>query len=181
MKPQSVGIPLLDDLHHRYMAFRWSREHLRRWKSVPLEPGTDLRLTGSASEVKRRLKLQAHVTDTMSLRMSASTRAPRMPVDFRRQGGGDRASLSWQVAVIGDMLATLETLTTAGQHHLMGKVVAVVRDQVLRAATLVSRPDRATLARLVEDLERESDRRSPDLSVFTPRAERLIKILAVVR
>ena len=109
--------------------------------------------------------------------MSVTTSAaPRMLVDR-----GDRESLWWQVSVIGDMLATLDTLTTAGQHHVMGKVVAVVRDQVLRAGPLVSRPDRDVLAGLVEDLEHESDRLSPDPSVFRPRAARLIKLLAVVR
>ena len=38
----------------------------------------------------------------------------------------------WAMALAADE-RTLDTLTTAGQHHMMGKVVAVVRDQVLRA------------------------------------------------
>jgi hypothetical protein len=79
------------------------------------------------------------------------------------------------------MVATLDTLTTAGQHHVIGKVVAVVRDQVQRAAPLVSRREREILAGLVQEIEQESDRVSPNLSVFTPRAERLIGLLALVR
>lgn len=93
----------------------------------------------------------------------------------------DHASLFWQVSVLGDMVATLGTLTTAGQHHVIGKVVAVVRDQVRRAAPLVTRREREILAGLVTEMERESDRVSPDLAVFTPRAERLIGLLALVR
>ena len=85
------------------------------------------------------------------------------------------------VSVIGDMLATLGTLTTAGQHLVMSKVVAVVREQVRRASPLVSRSDREILAGLVEDLERESDRLSPNPSAFTPHAERLSKVLPLVR
>ena len=78
------------------------------------------------------------------------------------------------------MVATLDTLTRAGQQHVIGKVVAVVRDQVRRAAPLVSRREREILAGLVADMARESDRLSPDLSVFTPRAEKLIELLALV-
>jgi hypothetical protein len=104
----------------------------------------------------------------------------KAPLD-RRRNDGDGASPAWQVSVIGDMLATLDTLTTAGQHHVMGKVVAVVREQVRRASPLVSWPEREMLAGLVEDLEHESDRRSPDLAVFMPRAEKIIKVLAVAR
>ena len=114
----------------------------------------------------------------MSQRMSLKICVPGMAVDPRTSG--DRASLSWQVSVLGDMVATLDTLTTAGQHHVIGKVVAVVRDQVRRAAPLVSRRERDILAGLVEEMEHESDRVSPDLSVFTPRAERLIGLLSLV-
>ena len=115
----------------------------------------------------------------MGLRMSLTLRPPGMPVDLLRTE--DRASLSWQVSVLGDMVATLDTLTTAGQHHVIGKVVAVVRDQVQRAAPLVTRREREILTGLVEEMERQSDRVSPDLSVFTPRAERLFGLLSLVR
>jgi hypothetical protein len=111
--------------------------------------------------------------------MSLMTHVPGLPIDLPT--GGETVSLSWQVSVLGDMVATLETLTTAGQHHIIGKVVAVVRDQVRRASPLVSRREREMLAGLVEEMARESVRVSPDLSVFTPRAERLIGLLALVR
>ncbi|HEX3902245.1 MAG TPA: hypothetical protein VH853_05290 [Polyangia bacterium] len=107
-------------------------------------------------------------------------RAPKPPAE-RWRDGEDYPSASWQVAVLGDMLATLDTLTAAGQHHVMSKVLAVVREQVGRMAPMFSGPDRKILAGLVGDLEHESDRRSPDPSIFTPRAERLIKLLALVR
>ena len=111
--------------------------------------------------------------------MSLTLHVPAIPVDLLRTD--ERASLSWQVSVLGDMVATLDTLTTAGQQHVIGKVLAVVRDQVRRAAPLVSRRERDILAGLVEEMEHESDRVSPDLSVFTPRAERLFGLLALVR
>jgi hypothetical protein len=111
--------------------------------------------------------------------MSLTLRVPGIPVDVLRTD--ERASLSWQVSVLGDMVATLDTLTTAGQQHVIGKVLAVVRDQVQRAAPLVTRREREILAGLVEEMAHESDRVSPDLSVFTPRAERLFGLLALVR
>ena len=110
--------------------------------------------------------------------MNLTMSAPRLPADLRTTG--EPTSVSWQVSVLGDMVATLDTLTRAGQQHIIGKVVAVVRDQVRRAAPLVSRRERETLAGLVEEMARESDRVSPDLSVFTPRAERLFGLLALV-
>jgi hypothetical protein len=111
--------------------------------------------------------------------MSLTLGVPRIPVDLLRSD--ERASLSWQVSVLGDMVATLDTLTTAGQQHVIGKVLAVVRDQVQRAAPLVSRREREILAGLVEEMAHESDRMSPDLAVFTPRAERLFGLLSLVR
>jgi hypothetical protein len=111
--------------------------------------------------------------------MSLTIHVPGMAAQPRTSS--DHASLSWQVSVLGDMVATLDTLTTAGQQHVIGKVVAVVRDQVRRAAPLVSRGEREILAGLVEEMQHASDRVSPDLSVFTPRAERLFGLLALVR
>jgi hypothetical protein len=111
--------------------------------------------------------------------MSLTLGVPGIAVDLLL--ADERASLSWQVPVLGDMVATLGTLTTAGQQHVIGKVLAVVRDQVRRAAPLVSRREREILAGLVQEMEHESDRVSPDLSVFTPRAERLFGLLALVR
>lgn len=112
--------------------------------------------------------------------MSVTPDGPRTLVD-PRPNGDDGASPSWQVSVIGGMLATLDTLSAAGQHHVMSKVLAVVREQVRRASPLVSRPKRAALAGLLKYLQRESERRSPDPSVFAPCAERLIEILAIAR
>jgi hypothetical protein len=111
--------------------------------------------------------------------MSLTLRVPGSPVDLSQRD--DRSSLSWQVSVLGGMVATLDTLTAAGQHHVISKVVAVVRDQVRRAAPLVSRREREILAGLVEEMEEASDRVSPDLSAFTPPAERLMGLLALVR
>ena len=94
--------------------------------------------------------------------MSLTLGVPGIPVDLLRTD--ERASLSWQVSVLGDMVATLDTLTAAGQQHVMGKVLAVVRDQVQRAAPMVSRREREILAGLVQEMEHESDRVSPRIS-----------------
>ena len=59
----------------------------------------------------------------MGLRMSLTLRVPEIPVDLLRTD--ERASLSWQVSVLGDMVATLDTLTTAGQQPYDQRVAAL--------------------------------------------------------
>ena len=83
-----------------------------------------------------------------------------------------------RLAVAREMLETLETLTNAGQRHLMAKVVTFVRGQVSAAAR--ERP-RAVAFQLLTELQRQSERPSPDLAAFRTVAETLLALLAPLR
>jgi hypothetical protein len=78
------------------------------------------------------------------------------------------------------MLVTLETLTTAGQHHDMRKVVGFMTDEIRRLEPRLSRRNQQTLAGLVAQLERETARRLPDLPAFARGTENLIALLGAV-
>jgi hypothetical protein len=87
-------------------------------------------------------------------------------------------TLADELATVQQMLATLDTLTTAGQRHLMTKVVAFVEDHV---PLVVERADGGKHSALHEDLallRHESERPLPSAAAFEERAERLLARLA---
>ncbi|HLK92073.1 MAG TPA: hypothetical protein VKZ18_19430 [Polyangia bacterium] len=88
--------------------------------------------------------------------------------------------LSPLFSVIREMLGTLETLTTAGQQHDMCKVVAFMTDEIRRVSPRLSRRNQLTLADLVAQLERQTQRRLPDLQAFALGTENLISLLGAV-
>lgn len=81
------------------------------------------------------------------------------------------------LAIVRQMLATLDTVTLAGQRHLMTKVVALVDAQVDRAIQHVGRGNRRTLQEQLTLLKRESDRLLPSIAAFRDRAESLLALL----
>ena len=85
-----------------------------------------------------------------------------------------------QLAVVRGMLATLDSLTAAGQHHVMSKVIGFVDDQSRRALGGMSPRNRRAFMELLAHLRRESDRISSDITNFVRRAEALIALLAAV-
>ncbi len=113
--------------------------------------------------------------------MSASIRVVEVVQDLppdRRNGEG--ALLVRQLSVIREMLGTLDTVTIAGQHHLMDKVIAFVNGQLRRAPTCLSDRNRATLVDLITQLRGESDHLLPDAARFAQRAENLINLLTAI-
>ena len=82
-----------------------------------------------------------------------------------------------RLAVAREMLDTLETLTNAGQRHLMAKVVTFIEGQISKAVPAVRERPRAA-ALLLTELQRQSERPAPDLAAFRTHAETLIALLA---
>jgi len=83
-----------------------------------------------------------------------------------------------KLATIRQMLASLDTLTIAGQRHLMTKVLAFVEDHAQR---MVHRAGSCTHSALRDDLallRHESERPLPSTAAFGERAERLLALLA---
>jgi hypothetical protein len=93
----------------------------------------------------------------------------------------EQAVRSRQLSVIPEMLATLDTLTTAGQHHTIGKVVAFIQEQVRHAIPRVSRRNQATLSELMEHLKQESERLFPDPASVSRHATILMTLIAAVQ
>lgn len=79
-----------------------------------------------------------------------------------------------RLAVAREMLVTLETLTNAGQRHLMAKVVTFIEGHI---ATAARERLRAAALQILTQLKRESERPSPDVAAFRSHAETLIALL----
>ena len=99
------------------------------------------------------------------------------PSDRGEDGHILRAS---EIAVIREMLATFESLTVAGQRHVMEKVVSFVDARARGAAGRMSHRNRVTLSELLTQLQKESQRMMPDPCGFARRAENLIALLDAV-
>lgn len=98
---------------------------------------------------------------------------PRLP--------GERAVLARPLSVVREMLGMLDTLTIAGQRHLMEKVVGFVELFARAAVTHPNARRREALFDLVSELRKESERLVPDALRFTERAENLIALLGPSR
>ena len=98
----------------------------------------------------------------------------------RRQQSIDEVSLRRQLSTIREMLATLDTLTNAGQQNLMMKVVAFIRGRGGEALGRVGKNNQRTAADLLEHLAVEAERPLPDARAFGPQADSLVALLAAV-
>jgi hypothetical protein len=79
------------------------------------------------------------------------------------------------LAIAGEMVGTLETLTNAGQRHLMAKVVTFIEGHL--ATAVPGARERQRAAALLTQLKRESERPSPDVAAFRGHADTLIALL----
>jgi hypothetical protein len=93
----------------------------------------------------------------------------------------EQTVLSRQLSVIPEMLATLGTLTTAGQRHTIGKVMTFIEDQVRHAISKVGRRNQAAVAELMEHLKQESERLHPDPASVSRHATILMTLIAAVQ
>lgn len=84
------------------------------------------------------------------------------------------------LTVIREMLLMLDSLTIAGQRHLMEKVVHFVQDQLPRLAGSLGRRNQSGIEAIVKQLQRESDRLMPDVSAFSRGAEALLALLVAL-
>jgi len=84
------------------------------------------------------------------------------------------------LTVVREMLLMLDSLTIAGQRHLMEKVVRFVQDQLPRLGTSLGRRNLGGIETIVKQLERESDRLVPDVSAFSRGAEALLALLVAL-
>jgi hypothetical protein len=79
-------------------------------------------------------------------------------------------SFAEKLDIVRQMVASLETVTIAGQRHLMGKVLAFVDGQIDRVVLRASPPNRQFLLQELALLRNETDRQLPSVPVFGRRA-----------
>jgi hypothetical protein len=81
-----------------------------------------------------------------------------------------------QVAVIGEMVAGLDSLTNAGRHHVMGKIVAFVQARVTAPPAGRTAAERARIAEMLDGLQREAALPLPVVGSFTEAVRRLLAV-----
>jgi len=77
-----------------------------------------------------------------------------------------------RIAVLEQVLSMLDTLTAAGQRHMMKRVATFVHQQVAGAVGQLDDRDAAELLGLAIELERESAMALPEVGPFTSRAKK---------
>jgi hypothetical protein len=86
-------------------------------------------------------------------------------------------SLTEKLAIVRQMVATLDTATIAGQRHLMAKVLAFIDGQVDRAISFAAPENQDVLLARLRLLRSEASRQLPSVPVFGERTESLIALL----
>jgi len=81
-----------------------------------------------------------------------------------------------QVAVIGEMLASLDSLTNAGRHHVMMKIVTFVQGRIGSAPSSRTAHERARITEMLDHLQREAARPLPVVGSFTESVQRLFAV-----
>ncbi len=82
-----------------------------------------------------------------------------------------------QLSTIREMLGTLDTLTMAGQRHIMAKVVSFIRANGSQLAQLMGCSDDGLVGDLLGRLALESERLAPDARRFGQQAHNLVDLL----
>jgi hypothetical protein len=173
IRPDGSGVvTLLPDVGTRTLSAK-VRKPCARWTEVAQDSPDLDRGSGSTAE---------HTPCSERNAMSASVHLADLVQDGRTTDGrnGERALRLRQLSVVREMLGTLDTLTIAGQHYDIDKVIAFVDGQVRGAARRVSERNRATLMDLMTQLRDESVHRFPDSTRFAQRAENLISLLVAI-
>jgi hypothetical protein len=96
-------------------------------------------------------------------------------VDRRGEG---KSLFHRQLRVIQEMIDDMESQIAAGQRHTMEKVTAFLRSQVGPGTLSITPRNALELSHMVDQLEREARRQSPDVRLFGDRAKILVALLA---
>ena len=112
-----------------------------------------------------------------SIQVQEDQVAFRPVIDPRFLYDSSGSSLSRQLGTVREMLPTLDTVSAAGQQHIMRKVVAFIQAQAVRTCRNLSQRNQEMFAELLEHLTHESQRLLPDARAFIRRTESLLVFL----
>ena len=101
-----------------------------------------------------------------------------MPVDVYGGPAWHSTISSSQLPVIDEMLRSLETTTVAGQHYLMGKIVAFLKHEVAERGRSLIGVQLRLCALWLEDMAQEAAKVMPDVAAFNRRADVVVRTLA---
>jgi hypothetical protein len=87
---------------------------------------------------------------------------------------------SERLDLLRGMLSRLVDATPAGQHHLMRKVLPLLRREALDPSARFQPNHRALIMRSLDELEHEAACVAPDPEVFDRKAEVLVDVFALV-
>jgi len=86
-------------------------------------------------------------------------------------GQVENLSLMDRIAVLEHVLSMLDTLTAAGQRHMMKRIATFVQQQAASAAGRLGDRTLRELLELVVALDRAGEMGAPDVGAFTVRAK----------
>ena len=108
---------------------------------------------------------------------AVSNAAGPPPLRWDRRGEG-KSLFHRQLRVIQEMLDDMESQIAAGQRHTMEKVAAFLRSHVGQGTLSITPRNALELSHMVDQLEQEARRHSPDVRLFGDRAKILVALLA---
>ncbi|MES1205560.1 MAG: hypothetical protein ABUS79_06445 [Pseudomonadota bacterium] len=106
--------------------------------------------------------------------MSAMSRIPFDTAPLNNTG----VSLVDRLGVVSELANMLLLVTQSGQDHVMRRVLAILRSEIMRAGIPFNEVRHVVLARAWRNLEREADRTSPNIRAFATRARTIVGMLS---
>jgi len=83
-----------------------------------------------------------------------------------------------RLEIASELLAALDEATGPGQAHLMRRILGIVRQEALWTRLRVTGRRHAIVVATLGDLDREVERRAPDLAKFRRRASGLLDLMS---
>jgi hypothetical protein len=84
-----------------------------------------------------------------------------------------------RLGIVEQLLADLDTVTHAGQHYTMGKIVGLLRDETDDQRARLSELQRRSIKRSLEELARDENHLLPDRDTFVARAQGIAELLSM--
>jgi hypothetical protein len=89
-----------------------------------------------------------------------------------------QVSSAERLEIAGEVLASLDEATGAGQAHLMRRILGIIRQEILWPGLWLTGPRLATVMATVGDLDHEVARLAPDPEEFRSRASGVLELLS---
>lgn len=98
----------------------------------------------------------------------------------RRDSDVRPAVVGFRLEVVRQLLGDLDTVTAPGRAFTMGKVVGLLRDELIVIEPSLTELQRRIVRRALDELIREKARQLPDADIFVARTQMITDTLALV-